>query len=98
MSHDEMEIYDPGADLPELRTSLVHGPRLDQVVGVLGILDNGKPNFDNLMTEMRAVLADAFQVDDVVYRTKPSQSTPAPPEWLDELAGQCGLVLTGSGD
>lgn len=92
----ELEIYDPCAEPDAPATAAVSRASVDRPVGVLGILDNGKPNFDNLMTEVRTALAD--RVGEVDYRTKPSQSMPAPPEWLGELARRCTLVLTGSGD
>ncbi len=95
---EELEIYDPCAE--PTGPAAGSGRRLParRPAGVLGILDNGKPNFNNLMTELRTALSRTHRVGELVYRTKASQSHPAPAEWLGELAERCALVITGSGD
>ena len=41
---------------------------------------------------------DKYGVSRVLKRQKRSASVPAPDEVIKELAGQCDLVITGSGD
>ena len=39
-----------------------------------------------------------YGVARVVKRRKPSASVPATPRCIEELAGECDVVITGSGD
>jgi hypothetical protein len=91
-------LYDPTA--PADRTAGAQpGRRLAGLDGaVVGFIDNAKPNFDHLVDDLAAVLTQRYGVRRVVTRRKRSASVPAPPEVIDELARDCDLVITGSGD
>ena len=39
-----------------------------------------------------------YGVARIVKRRKPSASVPAKPEVIEELASECDVVITGSGD
>ena len=65
---------------------------------VVGFVDNAKPNFDHLVDDLAELLVSRYGVKRVVKRRKRSASVPAPPEVLDELAGECDVVIAGSGD
>ena len=76
------ELVQPPADLNGVR---------------IGLLDNGKPNSDRLLS----LLAERFRAHEaVLYATlrKPSIGRLAPVQLLDELAQACDLVVTGVGD
>jgi hypothetical protein len=90
-------LYDPTA------------PRREQVPGeqrtlaglkglAVGFIDNAKPNFNHLVDDLAELLVSRYGVRTVVKRRKRSASVPAPEEMLREVAGQCDLVITGSGD
>ncbi len=64
----------------------------------VGFLDNTKPNFDRLVTEMGGLLRERFGVTAVVHRKKANAATPAAREILEELAKACDLVFAGSAD
>ncbi len=64
----------------------------------VGFLDNTKPNFDRLATEIGQILRDRYGVTRVVHRRKANASTPAAPEIVTELAKECDVVFAGSGD
>ena len=64
----------------------------------VGFIDNAKPNFNHLVDELEAVLTQQFGVRKVIKRAKRGASMPAPQEIIEELAQQCDLVITGSGD
>jgi hypothetical protein len=90
-------LYDPTATredgLPRKRA------RLDTLAGkVVGFIDNAKPNFDHLVEDLGRILMAQHGVARVITRRKSSASIPATAETIDELAQQCDLVITGSGD
>jgi hypothetical protein len=64
----------------------------------VGFLDNTKPNFAQLATDLGELLSTRYGVRTIVHRRKANASTPAPPGMLSELARECDLVFTGSAD
>ena len=90
-------VFEPGAppsDVPQ------QSPRtIDGLAGkVIGFIDNAKPNFNHLVDDLAELLESRYGVRAVVKRRKRSASVPAPEEMLREVASQCDLVITGSGD
>jgi len=65
---------------------------------VVGFIDNAKPNFDHLVDDLAEILVGRYGARRVVKRRKPSASVPAKPELLEGLAGECDVVIAGSGD
>jgi len=65
---------------------------------VVGFIDNAKPNFDHLVNDLAELLVSRYGVRRVIKRRKPSASVPARPELVEELAGECDVVIAGSGD
>lgn len=92
-----MLLYDPTA--PRRTRSADSGARLATLSGkVVGFIDNAKPNFDHLVDALAERLIADYGVRRVVKRRKTSASIPAPQEIVRELAEECDLVITGSGD
>lgn len=74
-------------------------PRVDDLNGkVIGLLDNGKPNFNLLVDRLEEVLGERFRFAQTVRRTKPTVMAAAPLQTLQELAEKCDLVINGLGD
>ena len=72
---------------------------LDGLAGaVVGFVDNAKPNFDHLVDDLSELLVSRYGVRHVIKRRKRAASVAAPEAVYQELAGQCDLVITGSGD
>ena len=65
---------------------------------VVGFIDNAKPNFDHLVEDLSELLVHRYGVKRVITRRKRAASVPATHEVLDELAGECDVVIAGSGD
>lgn len=65
---------------------------------VVGFIDNAKPNFNHLVDDLGELLVARYGVARVVKRRKRSASVPAPEEMLREIANECDVVITGSGD
>lgn len=90
-------LYDPTA--PRLEGALQARRALDGLAGkVVGFIDNAKPNFNHLVDDLAQLLVSQYGVRQVIKRRKKAASVPAPEALVQELAQQCDLVITGSGD
>ena len=92
-----MQVYDPTAPTAGVAQNMRH-PISDLRGKVVGFIDNAKPNFDLLVDDLADLLAERYGVKSVVKRAKRGASMPATAQVIDELAEQCDLVVTGSGD
>jgi hypothetical protein len=74
-------------------------PKFNDLRGkVVGVLDNSKPNMDKLAERFAEQLKERYGVAKVISRRKLTAQQGAPKEYLDELAAQTDLVLSGLGD
>jgi hypothetical protein len=64
----------------------------------LGLLSNSKLNADAVLYAIGELLAERFDVKEIVHRTKPSFSLPAPDATFEQLVEGCDVVLAGVGD
>jgi hypothetical protein len=92
-----MEILDPVGSTSAASWRL--GPRPAGLAGaVIGVLDNSKPNARVLLEGVARALAQKVGARDVKMWRKPGASIGATTAVLDEIAAQCGAVLTASAD
>ena len=63
----------------------------------IGLLDNGKRNFDVYLDCTEELLKEKFTFA-TIRRRKPSPLRGIPRDPLDEMAEQCDTIITGSGD
>ena len=92
-----MQVYDPTAPAPEALKDLRR--TLSDLSGkTIGFIDNAKPNFNFLVDDIAALLTERHGIKAVIKRAKRGASMPAAPEVIDEMARECDLVITGSGD
>jgi len=90
-------LYDPTA--PRQADARQDQRNLATLSGkIVGFIDNAKPNFEFLVEDLADLLIANYGVRRVVKRRKPSASIPASEAVVNELAGQCDLVIAGSGD
>ena len=90
-------LFDPTAPLQEAGRQARR--TLDGLAGtVVGFIDNAKPNFNHLVDDLSELLISRYGVSQVIKRRKRAASVPAPEAVYQELAAQCDLVITGSGD
>lgn len=90
-------VFDPTA--PPQREAQVQARRLDSLAGkVVGFIDNNKPNFAQLVDDLSELLVARYGVRAVLKRDKRGPAMPAPSVVVEELAAQCDVVITGSGD
>jgi hypothetical protein len=90
-------VYDPTA--PTLNAPRPLRRSLDELEGkVVGFIDNAKPNFHYLVDDLAELLREKYGVASIVKRGKRGPAMPAGAAMIDELARECDLVITGSGD
>ena len=90
-------LFDPTA--PRHEDNQTVGRSLSGLAGkIVGFVDNAKPNFDHLVDDLAELLVSRYGVSRIIKRKKRSASVPAPDAMIEELTGQCDLVITGSGD
>jgi hypothetical protein len=90
-------LYDPTAAPQE--AAGVAGRKVETLSGkVVGFIDNAKPNFNHLVDDLADLLVANYGVKKVIKRRKRSASVPAPEDIVRELAGECDVVIAGSGD
>lgn len=65
---------------------------------VIGLLANGKRNSVELLEAVSEVLADRYEFKAVITRNKGNASRPCPTPLLEEMAEQCDIIITASGD
>ena len=74
-------------------------PRKPSLAGLtIGVLDNSKPNARVLLEGVARALAAKLGAAEVRVWRKPGASIGATRAVLDEMAAQCGAVLTASAD
>ena len=94
---ESMLVYDPTAPAQNQIQSL--GRSLEGLDGVvIGFIDNAKPNFHHLVDDLAELLLAKYGAAGVIKRRKRGPAMPAAEQVIDELAEQCDLVITGSGD
>ena len=66
--------------------------------GILGIIDNSKPNSDTVLKRVADQLKARFEVNKVIWSRKPTASLPITDDEIQKLAKKCNFVLAGVGD
>ena len=94
-----LTLFDPTAPRRESDAAPGTANTLAGLAGkVVGFIDNAKPNFGVLADDLGELLKTRYGVSRVIKRRKPSASVPAKAEVIEELAKECDVVITGSGD
>lgn len=92
-----MILLNPEGSSQEGRAPLA--PRPGNLNGkTIGLLSNSKLNADAVLYAIGELLAQRFDVKELVHHTKPSFSLPAPDATVDEMVAECDVVLAGVGD
>ena len=92
-------LFDPTAPRRAAPSDDAAKPSLESLRGaVVGFVDNAKPNFHVLVDELSELLKTKYGVARIVRHRKTSASIPAKPQVIEELVGECDVVIAGSGD
>ena len=94
---DRLTLLDPRVDArPRIVARAVRLSELrDKRVGLLA---NGKPNAEEFLSVLGALLRERHGVASLVTARKPNASRVVPEETLGRLAAECDVVVTGVGD
>jgi hypothetical protein len=77
----------------------VRAPRPASLRGQrIGLLANGKPNSEEFLVALGALLRERHGVERLAVVGKPSANRVAPADLLDRLAAHSDLVITAVGD
>ena len=93
------ELLSPSGSSPSEKNRV--SPRIGDLNGkVIGIVDNGKPNFDIYVGRMEELLRQKYSLAEVIHVKKGhlGSSNPVPPDRVDDLAKRCHAVISGIGD
>ena len=66
--------------------------------GILGIIDNSKPNSDIVLKRVADQLTARFEVNEVIWSRKQPAGLPSTDDEIQTLAKKCSFVLAGVGD
>ena len=66
--------------------------------GVLGIIDNSKPNSDTVLKRLAEKLKNRFEIEEMIWSRKPTASLPIAEDEVQKLVKKCDFVLAGVGD
>lgn len=92
-------LFDPTAPRGGAAQSEAAPVRRTRLAGaVIGFIDNAKPNFHHLVDDLAELLVARHGASRVVKRRKTSASLPAEAAVIAALAGECDVVIAGSGD
>ncbi len=92
-----LQVLDPTTE--SVPQSAIVAPRPDTLDGkVIGLLANGKLNSVEILQMVNDILADRYEFKQVVTRNKGNASRPCPADIMGEMADQCDVVITSSGD
>jgi hypothetical protein len=94
-----MIVLSPEGKAQTSTTKVAGLPQFGDLRGkVVGLLDNSKPNADKLAERLAELLKEKYGVAGVISRRKLTAQQGAPKQYLDELAAQADIVLSGLGD
>jgi hypothetical protein len=95
---ETVTLFDPTAPRRSAQSAAAQ-PVLRTLAGAtVGFIDNAKPNFNHLVDDLADLLQSRYGVAKVIKRRKSSASIPAEPAVIAALAGECDVVIAGSGD
>ncbi len=66
--------------------------------GVLGVIDNGKPNSDTVLNRIVKGIQSRYTLNEVISIKKGSVSHAVEDDAAQKLAGECDFVVAGIGD
>ena len=64
----------------------------------IGLLANGKLNSEEILQYVYEVINEKYKLGTPIYANKGNASKPCPPDLLENLANECDLIITSSGD
>lgn len=91
-----VEVYDPTVKIEKKTIEINRG--IGNLNGkVIGLVDNGKPNYDIFLARLEELLCQRFNFSGVVHVRKGEKDTGAPLNAADieQLGKKCQVVING---
>ena len=97
MTAKTIEVLNPTGRTASL--DLAIAPRVDDLNGkILGLIDNGKPNFDIFLSRVEELLSQKFRFADVIYAKKALTGMALDKDKMEKLVADCDVVVSGMCD
>ena len=81
------------------RVDLAIAPRVNDLNGkTIGLIDNGKANFDIFLARVEELLSQKFRFADVLHAKKVMVSMPLDKNEIEKLVADCDVVVNGMCD
>ena len=101
MATKMIEVLDPTART--MTVELEIAPRVDDLNGkVIGLLNNGKPNFAIFLSRVEELLSQRFKFAEIVHVDKALAGSgvagPLPADEMEKFAARCEVVVNGMCD
>jgi hypothetical protein len=94
---DPLIVLDPTVSPKTINTKLANRPETLNGIKV-GLLANGKHNSEELLQYVYDALNNIYEIGALRKDNKGNASRICPPELLNEIAEECDVVITASGD
>jgi hypothetical protein len=96
MKNKYIEVYDPTGKVEKKKIEITGG--IANLNGkIIGLVDNGKPNYDIFLARLEELLGQRFSFSGVVHARKGDKDTGAPLKVADaeKLVKECQVVING---
>ncbi len=90
-------VYNPTSGHTAAKTAMAQRTETLQN-GVLGVIDNGKPNSDTVLNRVIKGIQSRYPLNNVISIKKGSASHAVADDAAQNLAGKCDFVVAGIGD
>jgi hypothetical protein len=94
---ERLTLLDPRVD-PRPRATTGAPRPLDLRGKRIGLLANGKPNSEEFLAAVGALLRERHGAGETIAVRKPNASRVAPAEIVSRLTAECDVVVTATGD
>jgi hypothetical protein len=94
---ETLTVLDPTAETARMEATPAPRPSTLQDKR-LGLLANGKGNSEELLEAVLDELSERYRFSTVLRRNKGNASRPAPEAIVEEMAQECDIVVTATGD
>ena len=92
-----VKVLDPTVSSTSEKSTIANRP--ESLEGyTVGLLSNGKKNSEELLRCVYDILSKEHKLKRAVEYNKGNASRPCPPDILSNLAQECDIVITASGD
>ena len=94
-----IEVLNPTAQAESVELEIA--PRISDMNGkVIGLLDNGKPNFNIFLSRVEELLCQRFKFAEIVHGSKGATGAASafPAEQMEEFVAKCDIVVNGMCD